>query len=259
MAMIPPLSSLTFVPRASVAYRFAGAVNASPLRLLLVRKTTPFLSRRWCRLPRGPLADERNMKAELGPIEVERKSGKEPFHRNGDPLPFDLLGFWQWSASDLLSNATRGILAEYLVAKDLGVTDGARVEWDVFDATTMEGVKVEVKAASYLQSWHQNTYSRISYSTRSTYAWGASTNRFSEEQKRQADVYVFCLLDHKDQRTVDPLNVNQWRFFVVSAERLNEEIGEQKSISLSRLEQIGAIEAQFGEISQAITKALQTS
>ena len=68
---------------------------------------------------------------------------------------------------------------------------------------------------------------------------------------------MFSLLDHKDQNTVDPLNVDQWKFFVISTQRLNEEIGEQKSISLNRLEQIGVIEARFGEIAQAIKRALQ--
>ena len=75
------------------------------------------------------------MNENLGPITVRRKSGAEPFHCGGQPLSFDVLSFWQWSASDLLSNATRGVLAEYLVARLLGDTAGARAEWDPFDAT----------------------------------------------------------------------------------------------------------------------------
>lgn len=33
---------------------------------------------------------------------------------------------------------------------------------------------------------------------------------------RQADVYDFCLLDHKDLATIDLLDLAQWTFFVVS-------------------------------------------
>ena len=70
------------------------------------------------------------MAGSLAAVRCTRKTGKEPF-RNGDvPLEFDLLSFWQWYSSDLISNTTRGVLAEYLVARAVGrATDGAREEW----------------------------------------------------------------------------------------------------------------------------------
>lgn len=59
------------------------------------------------------------MEQYLQSIEVEKKSGEEFFHTNDDHLPFQLLDFWQWYASDLNSNRIKGILAEFLVAKAL--------------------------------------------------------------------------------------------------------------------------------------------
>ena len=56
---------------------------------------------------------------DLGPIEPTQRSGQEPFHDGSRPLGFDLLNFWQWSTSDLVSNTTRGVIAEYLVAQAL--------------------------------------------------------------------------------------------------------------------------------------------
>lgn len=53
-------------------------------------------------------------------IKISRKTGKESFHENGSPLGNSLLSFWQWSASDLIGNAMRGILAEYIVATAVG-------------------------------------------------------------------------------------------------------------------------------------------
>lgn len=44
-------------------------------------------------------------------LEVIRRSGTEKFRTGADELDFDLLSFWQWSCSDLLSNATRGVVA----------------------------------------------------------------------------------------------------------------------------------------------------
>jgi hypothetical protein len=196
------------------------------------------------------------MSQDLGPITVSRKSGAEPFHHDSQPFGLNVLSFWQWSASDLLSNATRGILAEYLVARALGDTEGARAEWDPFDATTESGIRVEVKSSAYLQSWHQNKLSRITFSTRPTFAWEADTSTLAEERKRQADVYVFCLLNHKEQATVDPLDLAQWTFFVISTERLNAKLGEQKSIGLNGLRLIGVEETDYSNLASAVDQAV---
>lgn len=105
-----------------------------------------------------------------------RKSGCERFIDGSQELDFDLLSFWQWSASDLLSNATRGILAEYLVARALDADpEGVRDEWAAYDLKTKDGVKIEVKSAAYLQSWHQEKLSRVSFVVPKTRAWDAAT------------------------------------------------------------------------------------
>ena len=65
-----------------------------------------------------------------------------------------VLDFWRWSTSDLMSNATRGVLAEYLVAVALGVDDQPRIEWDAVDLR-YEGRGIEVKSAAHHQSWPQ--------------------------------------------------------------------------------------------------------
>ena len=45
-------------------------------------------------------------------------------------------------------------LAEYIVAKALGIRDTKRVEWDPYDLE-IDDVKVEVKSAAYVQTWEQ--------------------------------------------------------------------------------------------------------
>jgi hypothetical protein len=142
--------------------------------------------------------------ADLGRLRVQRREGGELFHTNGVALGFDLRSFWQWSASDLVSNATRGILAEYIVARALGsAVTGVRDEWASFDLETPSGIKVEVKSAGYVQSWHQNRLSPITFRIPKTRAWNADTNTLDEESARHADVYVFALLDHTDKQTID--------------------------------------------------------
>jgi len=190
----------------------------------------------------------------LGALAVARKNGTEPFRRDGQALPYDLLGFWQWSGSDLTNNALRGTIAEYLVACDLGVEDGIRVEWDAYDMKSKQGVKVEVKSAAYLQSWQQAKLSSITFGIQPTLGWDSSTNISSTESIRQADVYVFALLHHQDKLTVDPLNVEQWDFYVLPAAILNEQLPAQKSISLVTLLRLGPERVMFGEVSAAIRR-----
>ena len=70
-----------------------------------------------------------------------RKKGSESFTSNGQPLETKLIDFWRWSVSDLVSNATRGRLAEFIVASALDITDGVRNEWDAFDLEMLSGLK----------------------------------------------------------------------------------------------------------------------
>ena len=189
---------------------------------------------------------------DLGPLTAERKTGNELLHRDGTAVGYTLIEFWQWSTSDLLNNTTRGKLAEYIVARDLGIVDGVRAEWEPYDLLATNGIKVEVKSAAYLQSWHQDRLSTISFGIAATRAWSSATNTYSEEKKRQADVYVFCLLDETNKRLVDPLNVNQWLFFVLLTSRLDAEVGDQDRIGLSKLRDLGPAEVRFGEIRSTI-------
>ncbi|MDF7826719.1 hypothetical protein P4B35_22005 [Pontiellaceae bacterium B12227] len=191
--------------------------------------------------------------SDLDPIMSFRKAGDELFHRNGTGLSNTLLSFWQWSSSELVGNALRGMLAEYIVAMDLGCTDGVRQEWDAFDLETHDGIKVEVKSAAYLQSWKQSDYSKIQFSIAPTCGWDANTNTSSEQKVRQSDVYVFCLLKHKDKATVDPLNMEQWDFYVVPTTVLNMKLGQQKTLSLSRLLELEPAKVEHGAIGHAIT------
>ena len=171
----------------------------------------------------------------LGPLKIARKDGTEEFRDGPTALGFDLLSFWRWSCSDLVNNTARGILAEYIVSRALGVTDGCRIEWDAYDVVSPDGVKIEVKSAAYLQSWDQKKLSSITFSAPKTLGWDSRTNEYDDEPKRQSDVYVFALLAHKDKATVDPTDVSQWQFFVVSTKVLNHLHPLQKSFGISSI------------------------
>jgi hypothetical protein len=188
----------------------------------------------------------------LPAFQAERRTGAEPFTSEGQSLPFRVLDFWQWAASDLLSNALRGRLAEFLVACDLGVANGIRNEWDAYDLATVFGQRVEVKSAAYHQTWAQQRESAIAFGIAPTTGWDAATGASDTLTKRQADVYVFALLHHRDRQTIDPLNVDQWTFYVLPTSILNERMPNQKSLRLATLLALSPVIAKFGELQQAI-------
>lgn len=110
-----------------------------------------------------------------------------------------------------------------------------RDEWDAFDLKTKDGIKIEVKSAAYIQSWNQRNFSTISFSIKPARCWEAEPKRQRGEPKRHADVYVFCLLKHKDQKTIDPLKMEQWDFYVLPTYRLDVYERSQSSITINSL------------------------
>ena len=188
----------------------------------------------------------------LNALDPIRKTGGESFLFNGESTNIKLQEFWSWSSSDVLNNAMRGVLAEFIVASSLGIADSCRVEWDAYDIITKEGKKIEVKSAAYLQSWKQSRLSNIGFDIRPTCSLNSETNIYNNDQIRQADIYVFCILSHKDKLTVNPLDLDQWDFYIIDTAILNEVYPHQKRISLNPLLGLNPIKARYSEIKKAI-------
>ena len=175
----------------------------------------------------------------LGRIQATLKTGSERLIYDDKILDFSLLDFWRWSVSDILSNATRGRFAEFIVATAAKIDiKNVRDEWGAFDLITPNGIKIEVKSAAYIQSWFQRVLSTISFSTKAALYWDSETNKQSKIAQRSADVYIFCLLHHENKPTCNPLDLNHWEFYVVSTEALNNYKRSQHSISLKSLQKL---------------------
>ncbi len=189
---------------------------------------------------------------DLSPPFKFKKNGEEPFTYNFKPLDFSLKDFWSWAFSDLVGNTVRGILAEYIVAKALGLDHGIRTEWRPFDLITKRGLKIEVKSAAYIQTWHQRKFSHIRFSIRKTRYWDEKTGKYQKEVKRQADVYIFCLLAHRIPETLNPMELGQWEFYILPTRVLDKEMGDSREISLSKLKSLGAIRCRFKKLRERI-------
>jgi hypothetical protein len=176
---------------------------------------------------------------ELGRIEAKVRTGHERIICENTTTKFTLLDFWRWSVSDIMSNATRGRFAEFIVATATNIDlNQPRLEWGEYDLLTPGGIKLEIKSSAYIQSWFQDKVSKITFSTRAARGWDYETNKLGIEVKRHADVYVMCLLHHLDQATINPLDLSQWTFYVITTKELNDYKRSQHSITLRSLEKL---------------------
>ncbi len=173
--------------------------------------------------------------------------GSEKFHFNGNDLDIDVLAYWRWSSSDLLTNRQRGIVAEFIVASALGLTSKAREEWDAYDLITENGLKIEVKSSAYVQSWKQEKLSKISFGIQPTNIYEENARRINNKQ-RQADIYIFCVLAHQNETTINTLDLNQWDFYILDTNILNENLPNQKSITLSSLLKLKPIKSSYSQL-----------
>jgi hypothetical protein len=112
-----------------------------------------------------------------------------------------------------------------------------------------------VKSAAFVQSWSQHKLSNIIFRIPRTRAWNAETNILENESRRQAQVYVFALLAHEEKSSIDPLNINQWQFFVLSSKQLDNRTRSQHSITLRSLESLAGPGIYYHEIREAVLKA----
>jgi len=162
--------------------------------------------------------------------------------------------FLAWAYDDLLTNTTRGVLAEYIVATALGIDDEKRREWANHDLE-FDDVGIEVKSAAYVQTWEQIRPSEITFSIRTAHGWDDSSKTRADNAKRSAAVYVFCLLEGEDREQIDPLDVAQWTFYVLSTSELDRQVPTQKTIRLGRLKTLGSRECKYDELKAAIQQA----
>jgi hypothetical protein len=174
------------------------------------------------------------------------------------PIPMvdglTIADFWAWAYSDIISNTDRAVFAEFIVAAALGLTDTPRQPWLPFDLVYKDR-KIEVKTSAYLQAWHQERPSQIRFSIKKARHWDPQTNKLSDHSQRNADCFVFCLYGEKDPSKLNLLNIHAWCFYVISTDRLTQQVGDQKSLALSKLRSL-CTPVPFTALKQRIDRAL---
>jgi hypothetical protein len=143
--------------------------------------------------------------------------------------------FWAWAYSDLILNIDRAVFAEFIVGCALDVTEGTRRTWDCADHE-YRGKKIEVKATGCAQRFRvgkKRSPPSFDIAKRVCIPWGEPAAEPDALADRYADCYVFCIHTDKEAATTNALDLNHWKFLVISKEKLNREFGDQKSVACS--------------------------
>lgn len=177
--------------------------------------------------------------------------GNEQFFLNGKALDLTMLDFWRFKYSNIYN--MQEYIAEFLIAKALGKNKADNdAYWTLWDID-YRGKRIEVKETSYYHPWNKD--GKVSKQrgfkinkANSSYEDETKENRF----ERQNDVYVFCLNRGNTAEESNPLNLDNWEFYVVPTDEINLECGDNKTISLGRLRSMGYEPKRYDKIKESV-------
>ena len=162
-------------------------------------------------------------------------SGKEMFTDNGKAIGLTVNDFWSFQFSNILHDPDE--IAEFLVAKALGQDKPFNKDhWTLYDID-YNGIRVEVKETAYYHPFNKLGH----LSKQRVFGITKANSNYEDPDKenhfeRQNDIYVFCLLNGENEEEAWPLEVSHWEFYIVPTSTINKECGDQKTVSLSRVQ-----------------------
>ena len=176
-------------------------------------------------------------------------SWQDRFIINGQEAEWSVLDFWQYAYSDLNSDP-RDMVAEFLVSHSLGLSESInRQDWTVFDIL-YRNHQIEVKSTSYFQTWRKD--GKVSLKRH------FSIRQSQDDKKivaRHSVVYVFCILNGFTREEANALSIDNWDFYVAPTALINEKCGENKTISLGKVQKLSR-KCSFLEIKEEIDRII---
>lgn len=183
----------------------------------------------------------------------------EMFRFRGKDL-FSVEDFWQYAYSQLDGMAET--IAEFLVAKALGVEKAENVNyWTAYDMA-YRNKRIEVKATSYVHPWNKEISKIRTFSIAPTNNSYWENRDVEKELSRQSEVYVFCLNTNKDIGKRNALAVDDWVFYVVPTFVIDEYCKEnpaQRKISLNVVKRLAKEEVSYDRLRKAVDEAIVCS
>lgn len=193
-------------------------------------------------------------------------NGDESFEYAGDTLSATIKDFWAWSMSRLIADGPRGDLAEFIVNTALGadMSEPKRGwgECDILYPCGGRTVRIEIKCSTLLQAWERPSSPKPVFSIAKTLNCDIEDTgdgyryigRDGSPPIRRSDIYVFCLFAEEDRAKANPMLLDQWRFYIVPTLTIDEQLGDQRKISLQGLARIGAEACDYGGIRSTVDR-----
>ena len=175
------------------------------------------------------------------------------FMLSGQSAGFDAVDFWEWHGTNCLDGSIRGSIAEFVVMKALGIKQD-RKAWAAYDLD-FHGYCIEVKSTSLFTMKHGKDVRQYTGNQRLTFSiepkhihqiGGEWTSR-----NRNSDLYVFALLTSPDASLLDA-----WDFYAVPTSVLDDTFPEQKTISISAIENAGFQKCGYSSLLDGVNKLL---
>lgn len=201
--------------------------------------------------------------AQFKRILPRKLNGKEHLINSGGKN-VTVLDFWQYAFSTINANVLRGAFAEFLVECSINNISeiGVREAWGDYDVLSKSGTKIEVKCSSYIQDWDQSDYSEIVWAGLKAkelyYSEAVKSMEEMADSDYKAEVYVLALLMHKDPKTLNILDMDQWVFYVLSRDQLRLVSNDSSRVTLAHLMKHGSKEVGFSDLAGTIEQSHET-
>ena len=199
---------------------------------------------------------------------VDFLSGTEDFTLKGEKAGFNVLDLWRFQFSNLPD--MEGRVGEFIVAmalkKEKPDNNNGWTYWDI----NYREKRIEVKTTSYYKPYRgDNNYSAVrtfgiqkAHPNEDDSAQIYTNVKKQTEKVRNNDVYVFVINTGKTKKDADPLKLESWEFYVIPTSVINEECGDHKSISLSKVKELSKKATgtedglSFDKVKAAVDKAI---
>lgn len=187
---------------------------------------------------------------------MELLSGKEQFVFDGKSVGLDMLDFWKFEFSNVYD--LQDEISEFIVAKALGIDVPYNKDlWTLYDIRYRD-VRIEVKETSYYHPWNEDgkiSEQRVFGITKanSSYEHPDEENRY----ERQNDIYIFCVVNGITRDTSNPLVLDNWDFYVVPTEVINEKCKDNKSITLKKIHKLGFEPIKYDTLKEKVDQEVE--
>ena len=130
-----------------------------------------------------------------------------------------------------------------------------RMTWRPYDLGFM-GKRIEVKSASTIQTWETRHKGKYTFSIAPASLPNEDGDYDGKTPKqRNSDVYVFAIFEPENDE-LTPLQLDEWRFLVLSTKVLDKSMPLQKTISMPVLMRLYPQETDFEGLKDAVIREL---